>query len=90
MGWSPLKKRVYFFLFLGFLGALNAVFRGSLSITLRTIIDSLLLLVISLSILYLVINHFMVRRRVGKEELRAKRREIYKEIAEKVLRIKKT
>jgi len=89
MGWSPLKKRVYFLLSLGFLALLNTLLQGYISFTLKVIIDSLLILVFSLFILYEVFKDFVTRRKVRKEDLEAKERGIYKEIAEKVLKIKK-
>jgi len=89
MGWSPLKKRVYFLLSLGFLALLNTLLQGYISFTLKVIIDSLLILVFSLFILYEVFKDLKAKRKVKNEDLEAKKHEILKELAEKVLKIKK-
>jgi len=87
MAWSPLKKRVCYFLSLGVLVGINTLIRGYIPLNWQAIINHLLLLTVSFSMLYIFIKDFMTGRK--REESEAKKQQIYKEIAERILKGKR-
>ena len=58
MHWTPLKRRVWIFLILGSLLLLNVLVRDYIPGNLRGVIDSLVVLAVSLVVLFVLIQEF--------------------------------
>lgn len=91
MQWTSLKKRMLFYLIMGLLWLLNAFSGRYTSSSFQAVINLTLILVVSFSIVYIFIKDLKSRREqlAGKQVLEAKKQEVFKELAEKVLETKK-